>query len=68
MKEGLLYLEVRRRSPGAVASSTDDGALVNVTGADEAIETENVSIQPVSVPESMIIAYDQELWDRLYIP
>jgi hypothetical protein len=32
-----MYLEVGRGSPDAVASGADNGALVDVTGADEAV-------------------------------
>jgi hypothetical protein len=36
------YLELGRRSPGAVAGGTDDAGLVDVAGADEAFENELV--------------------------
>lgn len=31
------YIKARRGSPDTVASSTDDGTLIDVAGADEAI-------------------------------
>jgi hypothetical protein len=46
----LMYLEVGRSSPGAVASNADDGALVNVTAADEAVVRRIVSIRSVFAP------------------
>ena len=38
------YLEVGGASPNAVASSADDGGLVNVAGANEAIQSYPVSL------------------------
>lgn len=32
-----MYLEVGRGSPGAVSSGADDGALIDVTGANKAV-------------------------------
>ncbi|KAL4723426.1 hypothetical protein ACLX1H_009923 [Fusarium chlamydosporum] len=40
-----MYLELGRGGPDAVASSADDGALVDVTGADEAVVKMVVSIR-----------------------
>lgn len=44
---GVLYIESRRAGPDAVTSQTDDGALVDVTRADEAVS------QVVSTERSM---------------
>lgn len=46
----LMYLEIGRSSPGAVASNADDGTLVDVTAADEAVVRRIVSIRSVFAP------------------